>query len=108
VKARHVTVSQLRDLRGVIERENAAFGVLISMDEPTRPMRTEAADAESYTDAWGQHYPRLQLLTVGVLLRGEWIEMPMFARNTTIAQAVDARPALAHAADQLPFGLSDV
>jgi hypothetical protein len=41
------------------------------------------------------------------LLKGERIEMPMFARNTMIAQAVDVRPILAQAADQLPFGVPD-
>src|SRR5262245_58459501 len=33
VKAGHVTVSHLRDLRGVIEREKAQIGVLITMEE---------------------------------------------------------------------------
>ncbi len=32
----------LRDLRGVIERENAALGVLITMQAPTRPMRQKS------------------------------------------------------------------
>jgi hypothetical protein len=50
---------------------------------------------------------RPQLLTVGGLLKGERIEMPMFARNTTIAQAVDARPVLAQAANQLPLSFPE-
>jgi len=56
----NVTVSQLRDLRGVIDRENAEIGVLISMAKPTRDMRKEAASAGFYKSAWGKH-PRLQL-----------------------------------------------
>jgi len=32
----NVTVSQLRDLRGVIDREDAEIGVLISMAKPPR------------------------------------------------------------------------
>src|SRR6185503_7749065 len=43
VKAGHVTVSQVRDLRGVLDREKADIGVLISLEEPTAPMRKEAA-----------------------------------------------------------------
>jgi site-specific DNA-methyltransferase (adenine-specific) len=35
VKAGHVTVSQVRDLRGVLDREGADMGVLISVEEPT-------------------------------------------------------------------------
>jgi hypothetical protein len=33
----------VRDLRGVLEREKAAIGVLISSGEPTKAMHTEAA-----------------------------------------------------------------
>ena len=94
VKAGGTGVNHVRDLRGVIERENAALGVLITMQDPTRPMRQEAAEAGSYADAWGQRYPRLQLLTVGDLLAGKKVEMPMFARNTTVTQAPDVRPPL--------------
>lgn len=100
VKAGHTSVAHVRDLRGVIERDGAAIGVLLTMQESTRPMRQEAADAGTYTDAWGQKYPRIQILTVGELLAGNKLEMPMCARNTTVTQAQDARPALA---DQLPF-----
>ena len=42
VKAGHTNVAHVRDLRGVVEREKAAIGVLISMQEPTAPMRQEA------------------------------------------------------------------
>ena len=42
VKAGHVTANHVRDLRGVVEREKAAMGVLISMEAPTKPMQTEA------------------------------------------------------------------
>jgi DNA modification methylase len=94
VKAGQVHRNHVHELRGVMEREHAAIGVLLSMEPPTHPMREEAAEAGSYVDAWGQRYPRLQLFTVGELLAGKKIEMPMFARNTTVAQAQDARPAL--------------
>ena len=76
VKAGHVQRSYVMELRGVVEREDAAIGVLISMEPPTRPMREEAASAGLYEGAWGQKYPRLQLLTVDDLLTGKRIEMP--------------------------------
>ncbi len=38
---RHAT--HVRDLRGVVDREKAAIGVRIAMDEPTKPMRTARA-----------------------------------------------------------------
>ena len=79
VKAGHVTVSQLRDLEGVVQREKAEIGVLISFESPTSAMRKEAATAGYYTSpgalAWGKH-PRIQLLTVGELLEGKRIDYP--------------------------------
>ena len=42
VKAGHTGSAHIRDLKGVLEREKAAIGVLISMQEPTQPMITEA------------------------------------------------------------------
>lgn len=64
VKAGKTGVSHVRDLRGVIERESAEIGVLITMQEPTGPMHKEAASAGFYKSPWGQH-ARVQLLTVG-------------------------------------------
>jgi DNA modification methylase len=48
VKAGHVQAAYVRDLRGVIEREKAEIGVLISMEPPTKPMLKEAAEAGFY------------------------------------------------------------
>ncbi len=53
VKAGKLHATHVRDLRGVVDREKAAIGVLIAMDEPTKPMRTEAASAGFYTSPWG-------------------------------------------------------
>lgn len=77
VKAGHVTVNQVRDLRGVVEREKAAIGVLISMEDPTKPMQTEAVTAGFHESRmWNKKYPKIQLLTVANLLAGKQIDMP--------------------------------
>jgi DNA modification methylase len=77
VKAGHTSVAHVRDLKGVLEREKAAIGALISMQEPTSPMKTEAATAGFYESAtWGRKYPKVQLLTVAELLAGRKVEMP--------------------------------
>ncbi len=77
VKAGHVTANQVRDLRGVVERDKAAIGVLISMEEPTKPMNTEAVTAGFYeSKTWGKQYPKIQLLTIAELLAGKKIDMP--------------------------------
>jgi site-specific DNA-methyltransferase (adenine-specific) len=77
VKAGNVTANQVRDLCGVVQREKAAIGVLISMNPSTKPMKTEAATAGHYeSKLWNKKYPKIQLLTVAELLAGKQIEMP--------------------------------
>lgn len=77
VKGGHLLASYVRDLRGVVEREQAAIGVLISMEDPSKPMETEAVTAGFFeSKTWGKKYPKIQLLTVAELLAGKKIEMP--------------------------------
>jgi site-specific DNA-methyltransferase (adenine-specific) len=76
VKAGTLHATYVRDLRGVVEREQAQIGVLISMERPTQPMRTEAASAGFYQAPSLKRYPRLQLLTVVDLLAGKAIDYP--------------------------------
>jgi DNA modification methylase len=80
VKAGNTGPSHVRDLRGVVEREQAAIGVLISLAGPTAAMRSEAAEA-GYYDLKGHRYPRLQLRTVADLLDGRGIEYPPTAET---------------------------
>lgn len=75
VKAGRTGPEHVRDLRGTVERENAAIGVLITMETPTKEMRREAATGDAYRSNWGDH-PRIQLLTVGELLEGKTINRP--------------------------------
>ncbi|MCX7017016.1 MAG: DNA methyltransferase [Candidatus Sumerlaeota bacterium] len=89
VKSGHATVAHVRDLRGVVEREGAAIGVLISMHEPTQPMRSGAAAAGFYdSPGWNRAYPRLQLRTVAELMEGMGIEHP--PTNLTFKRAPKA------------------
>jgi site-specific DNA-methyltransferase (adenine-specific) len=92
VKSGHVTVSFLRDLRGVIEREKAEIGVLITLEDATKPMRTEAAAAGLYKSPWGSH-PRLQILTIAELLEGKGIDYP-HPSNITFKRAPKAEAPL--------------
>lgn len=82
VKAGKVQVSHVRDLVGVLDREKAQIGVLISLNAATQPMRGEAASAGFY-EALGHSYPRVQLLTVEELLEGKRIEMPTLSAHGT-------------------------
>jgi len=77
VKAGKTGSVHVRDLKGVLEREKAAIGVLISMEEPPGPMKTEAVTAGFYESTlWGKKYPKVQLFTIAELLGGKKIEMP--------------------------------
>lgn len=95
VKAGGVTVSQIRDLRGTLEREKAEIGVFLCFEAPTRPMMKEAAEAGFYTSPDGTKYPRMQILTVQQLLNGQQVEYPRYARNYTFKQAPRSRGAAA-------------
>jgi DNA modification methylase len=93
VKAGHVNVSHLRDLRGVIDREKAEIGVLLCLEDVTKPMRTEAASAGFYKSPWGNH-PRLQILTIAELFEGKEINYPHPAGNLTFKRAPKAETPL--------------
>ncbi|MHB8638933.1 MAG: restriction endonuclease [Candidatus Acidiferrales bacterium] len=92
VKSGHVNVTHIRDLHGVIEREKAEIGVLLTLEDATKPMRTEAAAAGIYKSPWGKrgseelHYPRLQILTIAELLEGKGIDYPHMS-NVTFKRA---------------------
>lgn len=86
VKSGHVSVKDVRDLRGVIEREKAEIGVLLTLEDATKPMLTEAASAGFYKSPWGSH-PRLQILTIAQLLDDRKIDYPHPAGNLTFKRA---------------------
>ena len=91
VKSGKVSVKDVRDLRGVVERENAQIGVLICMEKPTRDMRRESASAGFYKSHWGTH-PKLQILTIEELLAGHKIDYPDIAGvNVTFRRAQKAK-----------------
>lgn len=91
VKAGQVNVTHVRDLVGVLDREKAQIGVLISKEEPTRPMRIEAASAGFYTSpSTGTKYARVQLITVADLLDGRGIDYPRTG-NVTLKRAPKAK-----------------
>ena len=77
VKGGHVSAPQVRDLRGVVEREQAALGLFISLEPPTGPMRSEAASGGLFhSDLWQREFPKIQLRTVSEMLSGQGFELP--------------------------------
>jgi hypothetical protein len=86
VKAGGLGPDYVRDLRGVMDRDKAAIGVLITFQEPSKPMRAEAASAGFYSSNWGEH-PRIQLRTVAELLAGKGIDYPKTKADATFKKA---------------------
>jgi site-specific DNA-methyltransferase (adenine-specific) len=83
VKSGHVKSGDVRDLVGTVEREKAAMGVFITLEEPSRDMLREAVSAGSYhSEVWGRDYPRIQILTIADLLAGKDVQMPQQAAAT--------------------------
>lgn len=77
VKSGRVKPGDVRDLRGTVERENAAIGVFVSLETPSKEMITEATSAGYYhSPGWNVDYPRLQILTIAELLHGASVQMP--------------------------------
>jgi site-specific DNA-methyltransferase (adenine-specific) len=72
VKGGGVNRGDVATLLGDVENQKAAGGVLITLEKPSKQMRTEAADAGRYTSKlWhDKDYPRIQILTVEGLLNG--------------------------------------
>ncbi len=89
VKSGRVSSPHVRDLKGTVERENAAMGLFITLEEPTRDMRTEAVSAGFYhSDLWQTDYPKIQIRTVGELLEGRAFEIPRSPQTYQPAQRV--------------------
>jgi DNA modification methylase len=68
VKGGNIRPTDLRDLRGVLDREpDTAMSGFLSLKEPTKAMREEAASCGQYEYS-GVKYDRMQLLTVRQIL----------------------------------------
>ena len=105
VKGGKTGVKDVRDLRGVLDRERAAMGVLISLQPPTRDMVAEAVSTGFYQHKTiEQKYPRLQLRTVKELMEGKAIERPsnVAALDETFRKAPESKKKTGH---QKEFGL---
>ncbi len=88
VKSGKVSVKEIRDFRGTLEREGATLGFFVTLEEPTAPMKQEAEQAGYYTSPLGgKKLPRLQIRTVEQLLKGEEFVLPITAYLQGVSQA---------------------
>ena len=75
VKGGVTNPGHVRDLKGTVEREKAAMGLFLSLNEPTREMEREAASAGFY-ETGGMKFPRVQILTAAQVLDGRRVQVP--------------------------------
>ena len=89
VKSGKVSSPLIRDLKGTVEREKADLGLFITLEEPTRDMRTEATSAGFYhSEIWQRDYPKMQIRTIAELLEGQDFDIPQHASMYQPAQRV--------------------
>lgn len=106
VKGGKLSPAFVRDLAGVVQRERAAIGVLVTLERPTREMVKEAASVAPFRSRDGSLYPGLQILTVKDILEGARVEHPP-GRSLSFPDARMARAAAAAASARqtsLKFG----
>ena len=78
VKSGHVGVKDIRDLGHVVDRENAAIGIFITLEEPTKPMLKEAVVKGYYKpNHLAKKFPKIQILTIKDLLDKKQPDVPI-------------------------------
>lgn len=69
VKGGQIKPADIRELRGVLEREpGAEMAAFLCLNEPSKAMLAEAAEAGMY-EAFGVKYPKIQILSVTDVLQ---------------------------------------
>jgi adenine specific DNA methylase Mod len=76
VKAGTVSVSQIRDLVGVTQRERAEMGLFLCLESATKSMQTEANSQGFYRSPLGKDYQKIQVLTIEQLMEGRKPDIP--------------------------------
>jgi len=83
VKAGQVHSSHISELAGVLQREKAEMGAMLTMEPPTRNMVREASAAELYESKdLGKAFPKIQILTIEEILKGKKPDIPYHAAAT--------------------------
>jgi site-specific DNA-methyltransferase (adenine-specific) len=77
VKSGHVGVKEIREHRDAINRHGASMGIFITLEEPTSEMIKEVKITGQYkSPVWNTEYPKIQILTVEQILKGEKPNIP--------------------------------
>lgn len=79
VKSGGVERKDIAALRGDLESQQAELGVLITLQDPTQPMRRQAMAVGSYYhELTGRHYPKIQIVTIREIIEmDKRLELPI-------------------------------
>jgi Restriction endonuclease len=96
VKSGNIGRKEMGELRGTVEREGAAAGIMIMRHEPTKPMIQEAKEAGTFKPEMFLPFDRLQIVTIQQILDGVRINLPLMEEVTKKAQKTkkDDQPTL--------------
>jgi site-specific DNA-methyltransferase (adenine-specific) len=105
VKSGRTKPSEVRDLVGAVHRERSAAGIFLTLDEPTKEMRLEAARAISLIPG----VPRIQIITIHDALREDHPArpiLPAFRQEELFEVVPDASDDLATLEDDLRVAIA--
>jgi site-specific DNA-methyltransferase (adenine-specific) len=80
----NVGVKDIRELISVVDRERAKIGLYFTLEDPTEPMRREAASAGLYDGPTGK-VPKIQILTIAEWFDGKRPNIPLMERGFKVA-----------------------
>lgn len=86
VKSGKVKSGDIRDLKGVVEREEAAFGIFLTLQDASRDMKEEAVKSGFWKDL--EEYPKIQIITIEEILNGKKAKIPYQVFHSKEAERV--------------------
>jgi len=81
----------VRELAGVVQREGAEMGILVTLGEPTKAMLSDASGQGFVAKSAHGRLPRIQIVTVGDLLDGRLPKLPPLPRPIAQPRRKSAR-----------------
>ncbi len=82
VKSGNIKSGDVRDLKGVMEREKAEIGAFITLKPATKDMTKEAITSGYYESPHFGKFPKIQILTIEDILKGKKLEYPQGTSQT--------------------------
>jgi site-specific DNA-methyltransferase (adenine-specific) len=74
---KNLVPGMIQELTGVMEKEGAVIGLIISLHQPRLGMITDTVHAGSYeSDLWKKKFLKIQIRTVSELLEGKKFDIP--------------------------------